>query len=151
MPKATLTFCRRRHSDRWHWKKWHLDGVTFGQLTFGRVTFGRLTFSRLTFSRLTFSRLTFHRRTWKLCSVYLLHALFLRNWRNVLAAWHSGHRIRLQNSRSRIWIPPWCKVFRSLHIAVLLSKLNMHCHRVYLRNINTRIKFNRSKKKLKED
>jgi hypothetical protein len=31
-----------------------------------------------------------------------------------MAAWHSGHRVRLYNRRSRIRIPPWCKVFRSL-------------------------------------
>jgi hypothetical protein len=35
---------------------------------------------------------------------------------------------------SRVRIPPGCKVFfKNLCIAVLLSKLNIHCHRVYLR------------------
>jgi hypothetical protein len=29
-----------------------------------------------------------------------------------LAAWHGGHRFRLQNRRSRVRIPPGCKVFR---------------------------------------
>jgi hypothetical protein len=38
-----------------------------------------------------------------------------------LAAWLSGHRVRLQNRRSRVRIPPGCKVFRNLYIAVLLS------------------------------
>jgi hypothetical protein len=26
-----------------------------------------------------------------------------------LAAWHRGHRVRLQNRRSRVRIPPGCK------------------------------------------
>jgi hypothetical protein len=30
--------------------------------------------------------------------------------RTALAAWHSGHRFRLQNRRSRVRIPPGCKV-----------------------------------------
>jgi hypothetical protein len=34
-----------------------------------------------------------------------------------MAAWHSGHR----NRRSRVRIPPGCKVFRNLYISVLLS------------------------------
>jgi hypothetical protein len=28
-----------------------------------------------------------------------------------LAAWYSGYRIRLQNRRSWVWIPPGCNVF----------------------------------------
>jgi hypothetical protein len=28
------------------------------------------------------------------------------------AAGHSGHRVCLQNGRSRVWIPPWYKIFR---------------------------------------
>jgi hypothetical protein len=39
------------------------------------------------------------------------------------AARHFGLRVRLQKKRSRFQIPPGCKVFRSLNIAVLLSKL----------------------------
>jgi hypothetical protein len=46
-----------------------------------------------------------------------------------LAAWHSDHHVHLQNRRSRVRIPPGCKVFRNLYIEVL----NMHCHCVYLR------------------
>jgi hypothetical protein len=42
-----------------------------------------------------------------------------------LTVWHSGHRVRLQNRRSRIRfrvrILPGCKVFRNLYIAVLCS------------------------------
>jgi hypothetical protein len=33
--------------------------------------------------------------------------------RAALAVWHSGHRVRLQNIRSRVRIPPGCKAFRS--------------------------------------
>jgi hypothetical protein len=45
------------------------------------------------------------------------------------------HGIRLQNRWSRVRIPPRCKVCRisGICIAVLLSKLNMQCHCVYLR------------------
>jgi hypothetical protein len=39
-----------------------------------------------------------------------------------LLAWHSGHRVLLQNWRSWDRIPQGCKVFRSLCNAVLLSK-----------------------------
>jgi hypothetical protein len=38
-----------------------------------------------------------------------------------LAAWHSGHRVRIPNRWSRVRIPPGCKVFRTLYIAVLLK------------------------------
>jgi hypothetical protein len=34
---------------------------------------------------------------------------------------YSGRRVRLRNRRSRVRIPPGCKVFRNLYIAVLLS------------------------------
>jgi hypothetical protein len=51
----------------------------------------------------------------------------------------SGHRVRLQNRRSRVWIPPGCNVFRSFNISVLLSKLNMHCYCVFLRKYIQRI------------
>jgi hypothetical protein len=56
-----------------------------------------------------------------------------------MVAWHSGHRVHLQNIRSRVRIPPGCKVLSrlSMYIAVLLSKLNTHCHCVNLRKINT--------------
>jgi hypothetical protein len=30
--------------------------------------------------------------------------------KNALAAWYSGHSVRLQNRRSRVRIPPGCKV-----------------------------------------
>jgi hypothetical protein len=40
---------------------------------------------------------------------------------NALVAWHSGHRVRLQNRISRVQIQPGCKVSRILCIAVLLS------------------------------
>jgi hypothetical protein len=53
-----------------------------------------------------------------------------------LTAWHSGHCVRLVNRRSRVRIPPGCKVFRSLYIAVLLSGLNLNFHCVYLRKIH---------------
>jgi hypothetical protein len=39
-----------------------------------------------------------------------------------LAAWHSGHCVRLQNIRSRVQIPQGCIICRSLYIAVLLSE-----------------------------
>jgi hypothetical protein len=52
-----------------------------------------------------------------------------------LAAWHSGHRCRLQTRGSQVRIPTGCKIFRSLYIAVPLSKLNVHCHCVYLGKI----------------
>jgi hypothetical protein len=55
------------------------------------------------------------------------------NMYSALAAWQSGHCVQLQNRRSRVRIPPWCKVFRNLYIAVLLSKLKLHCHCDYLR------------------
>jgi hypothetical protein len=42
-----------------------------------------------------------------------------------LAAWHSGHRVRLQDRRSRVRISPGCKILRNLCIAI-----------VYLRKIN---------------
>jgi hypothetical protein len=38
-----------------------------------------------------------------------------------LAAWHSGHRVRHQNRRSQVRIPPGCKVFWNVYIAMLLS------------------------------
>jgi hypothetical protein len=44
---------------------------------------------------------------------------------SALAAWHSGHRFRLQSRRSLVPIPPGSKVFRPFCIAVLLSKLNL--------------------------
>jgi hypothetical protein len=53
-----------------------------------------------------------------------------------LAAWHSGHRVRLQNRRSRVRNPPGCI---HTYIAVLLSKLNIHCYCAYLRKINASI------------
>jgi hypothetical protein len=53
-----------------------------------------------------------------------------------LVAWHSARRVRLHNRRSRVRTPPGCKVFRS-PIAVLLSKLNLHCHCANLRKINS--------------
>jgi hypothetical protein len=44
-----------------------------------------------------------------------------------MAALQSGHRDRLQNRRSRVRIPSGVsKIFRSLHIAVLLSRLNIY-------------------------
>jgi hypothetical protein len=43
------------------------------------------------------------------------------------ASWHSGHRVRLQTTRSRVQIPPGCKDFRSLYNATLLAKLNLVC------------------------
>jgi hypothetical protein len=59
-------------------------------------------------------------------------------WTKLLGVWHCGHRIRLQNRRSRVRIPPRRKVFRSLYIAVLLSKLNLHCRSVYMFEKNKR-------------
>jgi hypothetical protein len=53
------------------------------------------------------------------------HLVFFRctskNVGGSLAAWYSGHRIRLHNRRSWVRIPPGCKVFRNVYIAVLLS------------------------------
>jgi hypothetical protein len=51
--------------------------------------------------------------------VYFFHLIFLpqaafllRSFMNsAMAAWYSGHRVRLQNRRSRVRIPPGCKVF----------------------------------------
>jgi hypothetical protein len=48
-----------------------------------------------------------------------------------LAAWHGGDQVGLQNKKSRVRIPPGCKVFRSLYISFLLSKLNIHRDNVY--------------------
>jgi hypothetical protein len=46
----------------------------------------------------------------------------------------NGHRVRLQNIRSQVRIPPGCKVFRSLKLQCCFQNLcNMHCHCVYLR------------------
>jgi hypothetical protein len=44
------------------------------------------------------------------------------------------------NRRSGVRIPPGSKVFRPIYIAVMLSKLTMHCHCLYLRKINTSTK-----------
>jgi hypothetical protein len=52
-----------------------------------------------------------------------------------LAALHSGHSVRLPNRRSQVRIPQRCKVVRYVYIAVLLSKLNIHCHCVYLKKL----------------
>jgi hypothetical protein len=57
-----------------------------------------------------------------------------------LVAWHSGHLVCLHNKRSRVQIPSGCKGFRSLYIAVLLLKLNMHCHCVTLKKKSSKIK-----------
>jgi hypothetical protein len=46
---------------------------------------------------------------------------FCKVIRQALAAWFSGHRVRLQNRGSRVQVPPGCKVFMNLYIAVLLS------------------------------
>jgi hypothetical protein len=35
-------------------------------------------------------------------------------------AWHRGHRVHQQNRISRVRIPPGCKVFRNLYIAVFV-------------------------------
>jgi hypothetical protein len=49
----------------------------------------------------------------------------------------TSHYIKQQaHRRSLVRIPPGCKVFRNLYIAVLLSQLNMHFHCAYLRKIN---------------
>jgi hypothetical protein len=53
----------------------------------------------------------------------------------VLAPWHCGHHVGVQNRISRVRIPPGCKVVRFLYIAVRLSNLNTHCHCVYWRKI----------------
>jgi hypothetical protein len=53
---------------------------------------------------------------------------------HALAAWHSGHRGRLRNRRSRVRTPQGCKALQV--IAVLLSKLKLHCHCVSWRKIN---------------
>jgi hypothetical protein len=37
-------------------------------------------------------------------------------WIWALVAWHGGHRVRLQNIRSLVLIPPGCKVFRCSYI-----------------------------------
>jgi hypothetical protein len=51
---------------------------------------------------------------------------------HALAVWHSGHRVRLQNRRSRVRIPPGCKVFRALN-TLQFSKLIIYCtYCVYL-------------------
>jgi hypothetical protein len=42
---------------------------------------------------------------------FKLGTFALTLWVLALAAWYSGHRIRLQNRRSRVRIPPGCKVF----------------------------------------
>jgi hypothetical protein len=66
------------------------------------------------------------------------HIKWLRLFKNKvkpMASWQSGHRVRLQNRRSRVRIPSGCEVFRNLCIAVLLSKLNTHCHCVYLKKL----------------
>jgi hypothetical protein len=34
-----------------------------------------------------------------------------QKWMDSNPAWRSGHRVRLQNRRSRVRIPPGCKVF----------------------------------------
>jgi hypothetical protein len=39
-----------------------------------------------------------------------------------LAAWHSGYRVRLQNRRSRVRIPPGCTEF-------------LHCSSVVIHNL----------------
>jgi hypothetical protein len=42
--------------------------------------------------------------------------------KSIFWPWHSGQRVRLQNRRSRVRIPPGCMVFRNLgNLAVLLS------------------------------
>jgi hypothetical protein len=46
----------------------------------------------------------------------------------LVAVWHSGHRVRLlQNRRSRVRIPPGCKVFRNLYIALQCCCHNLIC------------------------
>jgi hypothetical protein len=58
-----------------------------------------------------------------------------------LAAWHSGHRVCLQNRRSRVRIRQGLTfVGLNIHIAVLLSKLKMHYHCVYC-SVNDRNRF----------
>jgi hypothetical protein len=66
------------------------------------------------------------------------------------AAWHRGHRVCQQDIWSRVRIPPGCKVFRSLNIAVLLTKLNLHCHCVHLRKINSSKTHKKTRMKLLE-
>jgi hypothetical protein len=54
-----------------------------------------------------------------------------------LAAWRNGHRVRLQNLRSRVRTPPGCKVFRTNALQCCCQNLTcMRCHCVYLRQIN---------------
>jgi hypothetical protein len=43
-----------------------------------------------------------------------------------LAAWYSGHRVHLQNRRSRVRIPPRCKVFLGIY-AYLCCCHNLIC------------------------
>jgi hypothetical protein len=57
----------------------------------------------------------------------------------VLAPWHCGHHVGVQNRISRVRIPPGCKVVRFLYIAVRLSNLNTHCHCVYWRKIKKKL------------
>jgi hypothetical protein len=55
-----------------------------------------------------------------------------------MAAWHSGHRVRLQNRRSWVRIPPGCKVFRNLYTLQCCCH-NLICNAIvwmYLRKIN---------------
>jgi hypothetical protein len=40
-----------------------------------------------------------------------LKVLKAKKFRLALAAWYSGHGVNLQNRRSRVRIPPGCKVF----------------------------------------
>jgi hypothetical protein len=42
--------------------------------------------------------------------------------RQLSSPWRRGIVVRLQNTRSQVRIPPGCKVFGFLYIAVLLSK-----------------------------
>jgi hypothetical protein len=50
--------------------------------------------------------------------MYAIH--FWNQGVHALSAWHSGHRVRLQNRRSRVWIPPGYKVF-SICSAVVIT------------------------------
>jgi hypothetical protein len=53
------------------------------------------------------------------------HKVHVNRPQNALAAWRSGHRIRLRNKRP---------VFESRHNNVVFNRLNVHTHCVELRN-----------------
>jgi hypothetical protein len=79
--------------------------------------------------------------------LFLAHVyiVFEPTFNRRVLTWQSGHRVRLQNIRSRFRIPPGCKVFWALYTLQCCCQ-NLMC--VYLRKINLKKERRKKEKNL---